>query len=62
MELLCYCNDDLCKNIHARDKTEAEAYGKPRRCLGLKRLLLSCLPVRARSSQRPVSDVEYSRL
>ncbi|KAG2552791.1 hypothetical protein PVAP13_9KG484700, partial [Panicum virgatum] len=37
-ELLCYCNDDLCKNIHARDKTEDEAYGKPRRCLGLRRL------------------------
>ena len=38
-ELLCYCNDDLCKNFHARDKTqEDEAYGKPRRCLGFRRL------------------------
>ena len=62
-ELLCYCNDDLCKNFHARDKTqEDEAYGKPRRCLSLKRLLRSCLPIRAKSSQRPVFDVEYSRL
>ncbi|CAL5029389.1 unnamed protein product [Urochloa decumbens] len=44
LELLCHCNDELCKNIHAP--------GKPRRCLGLKKTLLSCLPIRVESSQQ----------
>ncbi|CAN6241342.1 unnamed protein product [Urochloa humidicola] len=47
LELLCYCSDDLCKNIHAPDKMEAEeeTLGKPRGCLGLREMLLSCLPI-----------------
>ncbi|CAN6230035.1 unnamed protein product [Urochloa humidicola] len=62
LELLCYCSDDLCKNIHAPDKMEAETLGKPRRCLGLKEMLLSCLPMRMEPSQDPLFGIEYSRL
>jgi hypothetical protein len=63
LELLCYCNDDLCESIHAPAKMEAQAYGKPPRCVGLKTMLLSCIPVQAKSSQDPVFDVvEYSRV
>ncbi|CAL5029327.1 unnamed protein product [Urochloa decumbens] len=62
LELLCCCSDDLCKNIHAPDKMEDEAYGKPRRCLGLTEMLLSCLPIPMKPSQDPLFHTEYSRL
>ncbi|CAL5070671.1 unnamed protein product [Urochloa decumbens] len=67
LELLCHCNDELCKSIHGPRKMEApeaETLGKSRRFLGLKKMLLSCIPIRAKTSQQqqPVFDVEYSRL
>ncbi|CAL5029325.1 unnamed protein product [Urochloa decumbens] len=67
LELLCRCNDELCESIHGPRKVEppkAETLGKPRRFLGLKKTLLSCIPIRAKTSQQqqPVFDVEYSRL
>ncbi|CAL5029387.1 unnamed protein product [Urochloa decumbens] len=67
LELLCHCNVEICKSIHGPRKMEApkaETLGKPRRFLGLKKMLLSCIPIRAKTSQQqqPVFDVEYSRL
>ncbi|CAN6250603.1 unnamed protein product [Urochloa humidicola] len=66
LELLCHCNDELCKSIHALRKIEApkdETLGKPRRFLGLKKMLTSCLHIGAKiPQQKPVFDVEYSRL
>ncbi|CAL5014242.1 unnamed protein product [Urochloa decumbens] len=67
LELLCHCNDELCESIHGPRKMEppkAETLDKPRRFLGLKKMLLSCIPIRAKTSQQqqPVFDVEYSRL
>ncbi|CAN6236618.1 unnamed protein product [Urochloa humidicola] len=68
LELLCNCNDELCESIHGPREMEAEApeaetLGKPRRFLGLKKMLLSCIPIPAKTSQQhPVFDVEYSRV